>query len=101
MGNRSDLYAGRWRKARLTFLAREPLCRACAKRGRTTAATEVDHEIPHKGDQALFWDTSNWQPLCNSCHSAKTAREDGGFGNAPGKEAGCDVDGNPIAGWQA
>jgi 5-methylcytosine-specific restriction protein A len=31
---------------------------------------------------ALFWDQSNWQPLCHTCHSKKTAREDGGFGNS-------------------
>ncbi|MFR3634507.1 MAG: HNH endonuclease [Sutterella sp.] len=37
---------------------------------------------PHKGDMALFWDQSNWQPLCHTCHSKKTAREDGGFGNS-------------------
>jgi 5-methylcytosine-specific restriction protein A len=30
----------------------------------------------------LFWDRSNWQGLCHPCHSAKTATEDGGFGNA-------------------
>lgn len=28
----------------------------------------------------LFWDPSNWQPLCAGCHSTKTAKEDGGFG---------------------
>ncbi|WP_144469068.1 HNH endonuclease signature motif containing protein, partial [Bacillus pumilus] len=36
---------------------------------------------PHKGDKKLFWDSSNWQPLCASCHNRKTAKEDGGFGN--------------------
>jgi 5-methylcytosine-specific restriction protein A len=44
------------------------------------AANEVDHIKPHKGDMALFWDSSNWQSLCKPCHSAKTATEDGGFG---------------------
>lgn len=44
------------------------------------AATEVDHIIPHRGDQQLFWDTNNWQGLCKPCHSRKTAQEDGGFG---------------------
>ena len=41
--------------------------------------------LPHQGDQALFWNASNWQALCKRCHDAKTAREDGGFGNRPGK----------------
>jgi 5-methylcytosine-specific restriction protein A len=38
-------------------------------------ATEVDHIIPHKGDMKLFWDSDNWQGLCKSCHSKKTAKE--------------------------
>ena len=41
----------------------------------------VDHIIPHKGDEALFWDEDNLQSLCTPCHNQKTAREDGGFGN--------------------
>jgi 5-methylcytosine-specific restriction protein A len=73
-------YGGRWQKARLTFLSRQPLCVECAKSDRTELATIVDHVIPHKGDQDLFWDTSNWQPLCKRHHDQKTAREDGGFG---------------------
>ncbi|MCR8827199.1 HNH endonuclease [Photobacterium sp. TY 1-4] len=38
-------------------------------------ATDVDHITPHKGDRRLFFDQSNWQSLCKSCHSRKTARE--------------------------
>lgn len=74
-------YGGRWQKARATFLARSPLCVACATEGRVTAATVVDHITPHKGDQGRFWDTDNWQPLCKAHHDRKTATEDGGFGN--------------------
>ncbi|WP_390622926.1 HNH endonuclease [Ralstonia syzygii] len=44
-------------------------------------ATVVDHIVPHKGDQHLFWRRSNWQALCKACHDRKTAREDGGFAN--------------------
>lgn len=74
-------YNGRWRKARATWLGRYPLCVACEELGRIAPATVVDHKTPHRGDQTLFWDTSNWQALCKPCHDAKTAREDGGFGN--------------------
>jgi 5-methylcytosine-specific restriction endonuclease McrA len=73
-------YGWRWQKARKTFLAKPEnvLCRMCTEEGRVTAATVVDHVIPHKGDQALFWDTSNWQPLCKAHHdSAKQAEERG------------------------
>ena len=31
---------------------------------------------------ALFWLRSNWQAMAKTCHDKKTAREDGGFGNA-------------------
>jgi 5-methylcytosine-specific restriction protein A len=57
------------------------MCVHCEEHGEDTAATVVDHIIPHKGDKRLFWDIKNWQPLCASCHGIKTAKEDGGFGN--------------------
>jgi 5-methylcytosine-specific restriction protein A len=43
-------------------------------------ATELDHIIPHKGNNELFWDESNHQGLCKHHHSLKTAKEDGGWG---------------------
>lgn len=75
-------YGYKWQQARAGFLAKHPLCVRCQALGRVVIATDVDHVIPHKGDMALFWDRSNWQSLCAPCHSAKTASEDGGFGNA-------------------
>ncbi len=64
-----------WKRARRRFLAENPLCVECTREGRTTAATEVDHIVPHKGNRELFWDCGNWQPLCKECHSAKTMTE--------------------------
>ncbi len=74
-------YDYRWRKGRAWFLKRHPLCAECKKQGKIVAATVVDHIVPHRGDMDLFWDMDNWQPLCETCHNKKTAREDGGFGN--------------------
>jgi len=37
----------------------------------------VDHIIPHKGNQKLFWDPQNWQTLCKAHHDEKTRRETG------------------------
>lgn len=75
-------YGRRWEKARMSFLASNPLCVRCKEAGRIERATVVDHIIPHKGDETLFWDRAgNWQSLCVACHSRKTATEDGGFGN--------------------
>ena len=65
-------YDSRWRKARAAFLQRNPLCNECMKHGMLTPATVVDHVIPHRGDQKLFWDEDNWQALCKSCHDRKT-----------------------------
>jgi 5-methylcytosine-specific restriction protein A len=64
------------------FLQAHPLCEECRRKGKIRAAEVVDHIVPHKGNMRLFWDRSNWQALCKGCHDAKTAREDGGFGNA-------------------
>ena len=73
-------YDSRWDKARRYYLKRHPLCVICLANDKTTAANEVDHIIPHKGDKELFWDSGNWQALCKSCHSKKTAKEDGRWG---------------------
>ncbi|ONH85370.1 HNH endonuclease [Thalassospira sp. MCCC 1A02803] len=74
-------YGSKWQKARAAFLREHPLCCQCQNEGYVVAATEVDHIIPHKGDQKLFWSRSNWQSLCKTHHSIKTAKEDGGFGH--------------------
>lgn len=39
-------------------------------------ATVVDHIVPHRGDDRLFWDEENWQALCKNCHDSKTMTED-------------------------
>lgn len=69
-------YTRAWAKAREGFLARHPLCVHCLASGKVTPATRVDHIVAHKGDSRLFWDKSNWQPLCESCHNRKTAKYD-------------------------
>ncbi len=69
-------YGYAWQQARKRFLAAHPLCEECLKQGRYTKATDVDHIKAHRGDSVLFWDMSNWQALCHSCHSRKTALED-------------------------
>lgn len=91
-------YGRKWQAARAAYLAKHPRCELHQARGEVVAAREVDHIRPHRlreaidsGDPAriatarrLFWDSANWQALCSSCHSEKTAREDGGWGRRPG-----------------
>ena len=66
-----------WDKIRRVFLMINPTCSHCGGR-----ASVVDHRTPHRGDMRLFWDPTNWQPMCVPCHGRKTVRRDGGFGNA-------------------
>ena len=67
-----------WRAIRLEQLQHEPLCRACMVSKRVTPANEVDHV---DGD-SYNNKPSNLQSLCKPCHSYKTVKEQGGFGNA-------------------
>ena len=73
-------YDAMWRKWRDALLADHPLCAECSRRGLVVPATSVDHMEPHRGDARLFWDAGNVQPLCASCHAAKSARERAGGG---------------------
>lgn len=69
-------YDRRWRIARSRFLKIHPLCVRCREQGRLVKATVVDHIVPHRGDDILFWDEENWQALCKNCHDSKTMTED-------------------------
>jgi len=59
-----------WQTLRQMVLADEPICMACHQE----ASTEVDHIIPHRGDYTMFFNQSNLQGLCATCHGQKTAR---------------------------
>jgi 5-methylcytosine-specific restriction protein A len=70
------LYGRPWRRARAAYLNEHPWCAGYnVPAGHEALATELDHRIPHRGDRALFWDTTNWQGLCEDCHGRKTADE--------------------------
>lgn len=75
-------YDWQWRKLRSAFLQRHPTCAHCAEQDHPPiieAATEVDHIVPHRGDDQLRLAWSNLQSLCKPCHSRKTATQDSGF----------------------
>lgn len=78
-------YGHKWRKAREQYLKQNPMCEELEADGTRCRepATDVDHKIPHRGDLKLFWDRKNWQALCHSHHSAKTARDDGRWKERP------------------
>lgn len=88
-------YGYQWQKAREAYLIDHPFCVYCL-RGAGIEATEtaaiiiactekriglpyasvVDHRTPHRGDQQLFWDRSNWQSLCAHHHSSDAQKRD-------------------------
>lgn len=74
-------YGWRWQKARELYLQQYPLCVYCSRLGYITAASVVDHIIPHRGNQILFWDVANWQSLCKPCHDSIKQREEHGDNN--------------------
>lgn len=69
-------YGWRWQQARERFLSANPLCAMCADERRVELATVVDHIDPHRGDERLFWDESNWQPLCKRHHDSDKKRQE-------------------------
>jgi len=75
-GSHERGYSSRWQRARKLFLQKNPLCALCEIKGKLTPATVVDHITPHRGDDDLFWDDNNWQPLCKKCHDIKTGSRD-------------------------
>ncbi|MEP3674372.1 HNH endonuclease [Sulfitobacter sp.] len=64
-------YNSAWRTASKAFLK---INDRCAWSGCSKPSTVVDHVIPHRGNDKLFWDKSNWQPLCTRCHNSKKQR---------------------------
>lgn len=65
-------YDHAWRRERLEFLKRNPLCRRCGK-----PATVVNHITAHKGDMRLFWaKETNWEAVCKPCHDSRIQSEE-------------------------
>lgn len=92
-------YGYKWQQARAGYLAKHPHCVMClgelgmmdmrpadvvvecARRGLPVpVATVVDHIEPHQGDQLVFWDRDNWQPLCKTHHDGAKQRGERGNG---------------------
>lgn len=72
-------YGANWRRLRKMKLSRNPICEdpfgLHKEYDELIQANEVDHIIPkkHGGESEM----NNLQSLCKSCHSKKTAVEDG------------------------
>ena len=66
-------YDHKWRAKRRAILAETPLCWVCEMFGVISAATDLDHITPHRGDRVKFH--GDVQPLCRECHAIKSAHE--------------------------
>ncbi len=75
-------YTTEWDKASKAFLSEHPICADPygVHLPGIAAAECTDHVVAHKGNQHLFWDRSNWQPLCLACNNLKARKEEGGLG---------------------
>lgn len=71
------MYNAAWKKASRAWLMlpEHHWCEMCLQRGKYTPADTVHHKIEHEGNWELFWDRSNWQALCKSCHSRHHMQE--------------------------
>lgn len=80
-----------WQELRGAQLRACPLCAYCRALNMDSAATVADHKKPHKGDLVLFFDPTNLQSLCKTCHdAAKQTLE------RTGVLPGCGLDGRPV-----
>jgi 5-methylcytosine-specific restriction enzyme A len=61
-------YGGSWKAAAAKFKHAHPYCLGCAALNRKVATEVVDHVVPHRGDQEVFWNKAMWQPACRWHH---------------------------------
>jgi 5-methylcytosine-specific restriction endonuclease McrA len=94
-----------WRTLRRAFITAHPVC---STPGCGVRTSHVDHKVSRRRGGASL-DPANLKAFCHSCHSVKTARSDGGFGNRtravePVRATGCDAAGwprDPTHHWHA
>lgn len=60
----------RYRRLRLRVCVDQAF--TCASCGQVQVQLEVDHIVKHDGDPRRFFDRTNLQALCPTCHSRKT-----------------------------
>jgi 5-methylcytosine-specific restriction protein A len=72
-------YGYAWQKAREGYLRLHPLCVMCEAQGVVRIATVVDHIDPHRGNMAIFWDSSRWQSLCKPHHDSDAQKKDNAY----------------------
>jgi 5-methylcytosine-specific restriction endonuclease McrA len=74
-------YNAKWKAVRRAFLAVNGHCLYCLQEGRINPSECIDHNPPHRGDRAAFWDTARWIPCCEHHNNRFGAGYDGAFNN--------------------
>jgi hypothetical protein len=64
-----------WKQIRARQLQAQPLCERCEREDRITAATTVNHKIPHRGDWELFIG-GPFESCCKPCHDSVVQAEE-------------------------
>ena len=67
----------RWQRLRWQVLTDAMFtCAMCGRLEGDTSKLVADHIIPHRGDEVRFWDETQIQCLCKSCHDGAKQREE-------------------------
>lgn len=82
-------WTARWRRRSRDQLTAHPLCNRCSTDHRPVAATVANHVIPHKGNEALFWE-GELESVCAPCHDGAIRSEE-----ARGHRIGVTIEGRP------
>ena len=61
-------YDARWRQASNEFKRSHPFCIGCLALGHRRPTEVVDHVVPHRGNQTIFWNVAKWQASCRWHH---------------------------------
>lgn len=68
----------RWKDMRIAqFIKDEQRCALCGHQEKDTSLLVCDHVIPHRGDEALFWNGPK-QTLCDFCHKVHKQSQEAG-----------------------
>lgn len=61
---------------RQRFLRSQVRCKMCGGLFKNSLDRILDHKRPHRGDEKLFLDPTNWQALCKRCHDSHKQRHE-------------------------
>ena len=65
--------SSKWTALKSKLITADSCCCVCG----TKEKLHLDHIVPHRGSEELFFNEDNLQVLCEACHRVKTAQEIG------------------------